>query len=228
MNFVALILLTLLPSIATAQLYKCKDAAGKIQYSDKPCQSGSETRLKSTPQDHSLSPRADYKAQLDEAIQKYLAAGDIDGARRLAQNLKHWGWIAEAERNQAQQREIGQETSALQKRALENERANDAFLREKETRHTVRGWERKSRAEWIAEDKRKEAEAKAATAQAQSAAVATDPTTLFDQRGNAYRKDGAILYDQYGNAYHNNGAGVATSVKTGKPCFITGQHMRCH
>ena len=81
-----------LPPVAMAANYKCKGADGKIEYSDRPCDTGKESLSKSTSASPIVSPMmrldtlfADYEPRLCE---REALASELDIAQRSGELKK--------------------------------------------------------------------------------------------------------------------------------------------
>lgn len=134
-----------LPTKALAgEVYKCKGADGRIEYTSAPCDTTKTVagKLQTTKPSDSSDQRAREELQYyrDELIRRNAQdRQDVENRRR--------------ESDAAYARDAkDREDRAAAKRT-------EDFWAEKQTVHTSKGWERKSRAELVAEEERKRAEA---------------------------------------------------------------------
>ncbi len=98
---------------ANAQVYKCKDGKDRVIYSDAPCTSNSNQTVTDiyTSTKPSVQTESSLSRQLDTAVRRAIASGDLNYAERLAVTSQHWEWIAVA-RKDSQPRPILGRTEA--------------------------------------------------------------------------------------------------------------------
>lgn len=69
------VLVLSLPTLSSAEVFKCKDAAGKVHYEDRPCQA-------STPQNYAPPPLTT------------ISADRLTGGKKVEEKKKETGWVS--------------------------------------------------------------------------------------------------------------------------------------
>ncbi len=110
-NLLVILLLAFSANPATAEIYKCENAKGKIVYSDTPCHSSStqtvtdiQINLDTNQNDlQSLDKKqSSVMRQLDSAVKSAISNEDFIRADALAATKEHHEWIAAAKKDAAQ------------------------------------------------------------------------------------------------------------------------------
>jgi hypothetical protein len=108
-------LLTACMTKASAQIYRCKHEKGNWPTQRLHAAKGAQTltdistspTLPSSPNDFSLS------RQLDNAVRRAIASGDLNQAGSLAVTSQHWEWIATAKRDSQPRSVLGRTEADL-------------------------------------------------------------------------------------------------------------------
>ena len=115
---VLVVLLAALP--AQAQIYKCKNAAGRVEFQQTPCPGAGAmvaTPAETVPRDRSAPPESNpYARQLTSLIAGHLAKRDYERAESLAVTTEHHAMISEARRQDA---EASRQDAEIKNRELE-------------------------------------------------------------------------------------------------------------
>jgi hypothetical protein len=101
---------------ANAQVFKCKDGKGKTIYSDSPCASNSSqttTDIQTSSPPGAAQNESPLTRQLDTAVRRAIASGDINYAERLAVTSQHWEWIATARKDSQPKQVLGRTEADL-------------------------------------------------------------------------------------------------------------------
>jgi hypothetical protein len=129
--YLLLPLLWVFSASANAQVYKCKGANQQVVYSDSPCAKGHVEVITDIMVFDPGSPAEDGQSrvmrQLDNAVIAAINANDMTRAKALATTPEHKAWVAQAEKelaNQPQKSEATLKAEMASSSACENAKRN--------------------------------------------------------------------------------------------------------
>lgn len=244
MKCVPMVLLTLLPALATAQtIYRCQDG-NKVTYSDRPCPTGAEKRINT---DGGPSPDdvAAARARLQRDLEIRAAADAAERQRRQAEaSAAALRSADEAQRARAinpreNEKALTHDETGWDRKTRAQIRAEEqaretgrappstgaAWEKEGVLSHSESGWSRTTRRGQVVDEARHEREARASAAAASRAAS----TSGGKPPGVITSCDGAGCWDSNGVRY-NRGAGPTYFSSDGHTCqaVAPGVPMQCN
>lgn len=90
-----IVALCALPGVLHAEVFKCRSAQGKVEYSDSPCANAVPTGIENAPAPKGASEDANVRA-LGVYVREAIAKKEYDRASALAATQEHRDWIAAA------------------------------------------------------------------------------------------------------------------------------------
>jgi len=93
-----LFLLAGFADLAHAQIYRCEEMNGQVSYSDRPCVAARRQIVTDIPTSHPVatSNEAALSRDLDAAVRRAIASGNLTHAEQLATTSQRRAWIQEA------------------------------------------------------------------------------------------------------------------------------------